>query len=121
MPATLKILIVEDEFLIAMSIKAELERAGYKVCGMAAEGEKAVQLALSLHPDVVLMDIGLKGEMNGLAAAKSIQASEDIPVIFVSGYLDDANLTQAKQYHPLTCLSKPLAMGQLKAVLEKSL
>ncbi len=114
MNKTLRILVVEDEVLVAFSLKVELTRAGYKVCGVAATADEAVSLALQHRPDVILMDIGLKGEKDGFDAAGAIYAVEFIPIVFVSGYLDDANRARAAQFNPLACLGKPATLMQIK-------
>ncbi len=115
------ILIVEDEALIALSLEVELKRAGYVVCGIATQGEEAVQLARDLKPDAVLMDIRLAGNMDGFAAARQIRATLNTQIIFVSGYLDEANLARAAEVKPLACLSKPVSFPRLRAVLEGNL
>jgi CheY-like chemotaxis protein len=104
--------------IIALSLKLELTRAGFEVCAIATRGEEAVSLALELKPRVVLMDIRLAGEMDGLTAAQAIRAATDIPIIFISGYLDEANQARAMQLKPLACLNKPVPIHRLKVALD---
>lgn len=114
------ILIVEDEVLIALSLEVELKRAGYTVCGIATQGEEAVRMARDLHPDAILMDIRLAGNMDGFTAAQQIRAAQVVQIIFVSGYLDETNLTRAAEFNPLACMSKPVSFTRLKSALEGS-
>ena len=79
-----RILIVEDERLIAIDLQRRLTRLGYTVVALAASGAEAIQEALALHPDVVLMDIRLQGDMDGVEAAQQIHASAAIPVVFMT-------------------------------------
>ncbi|HOY98500.1 MAG TPA: response regulator, partial [Candidatus Aminicenantes bacterium] len=90
------ILIVEDEIIIAMEIQVRLESAGFAVCGLASSGEKAIALAREKNPDLVLMDITLKGPLDGLETAGRIQAEKDIPVIFLSATDDEAVLRRIR-------------------------
>lgn len=114
-----RILIVEDESLIALSLKVELTQAGYPVCGTAVRGEEAVTKALDLRPDIILLDIGLKGGIDGFTVAERVQAAtQDIGIVFVSGYIDEMTSEQAAKYRPLGCMSKPISLHQLRLVLE---
>ena len=113
----LNILIVEDEALIALALKMELQRAGYSVCGTAMRGEEAIALADQASPGLVLMDIGLTGELDGFATAEKILAARQVPIIFLSGYMDQANKQKAERYTSLPCLSKPVPMHILLQVL----
>ncbi|OQB53532.1 MAG: Transcriptional regulatory protein AfsQ1 [Candidatus Aminicenantes bacterium ADurb.Bin147] len=94
------ILIVEDEIIIAMEIQVRLESAGFAVCGLASSGEKAIALAREKNPDLVLMDITLKGPLDGLETAGRIQAEKDIPVIFLSATDDEAVLRASASVSP---------------------
>jgi DNA-binding response OmpR family regulator len=79
-----KILIVEDEIIIAMEIQIRLEAAGFAVCGIATTGEKAILAHRERTPDLILMDITLRGSMDGLEAAERILSERPVPVIFLS-------------------------------------
>jgi DNA-binding response OmpR family regulator len=117
MPDPLRILIVEDEVLIALALQIELSRAGYEVCGITAHAEDAVRKAIHMRPDVILMDIGLAGEMNGFGAARLILEQYPVPILFVSGYIDEETRGQVRELTALPCLSKPVMLKQLKEAL----
>ena len=102
--AAARILIVEDERLIAIDLQRRLTRLGYTVVALAASGAEAIQQALALHPDVVLMDIRLQGNMDGVEAAQHIHASAAIPVVFMTAYVDEAT-QQRVQSHKFLGLS----------------
>ena len=82
----IRILIVEDEYLIALSFKRELENIGYDVFEPVASGQAAVDAASQEHPDIILMDMGLAGTLNGIEAARSITNQHNIPIIFMTGH-----------------------------------
>lgn len=116
-----KILIVEDERLIAESIRISLEKHGYEVCGIESWGEK-VRAAIELKsPDLVLMDIRLRGEMSGVQTASVINDVYDIPVIFLTSYSDDKTIEQAKHAFPYGYLVKPFEDRELYATIEIAL
>ena len=83
------ILIVEDEAIVARDLRQRLRDMGYTVVGMASRGEEAVQKAETLHPDLVLMDIHLASEMDGIQASETIRAHLDVPVIFLTACADE--------------------------------
>ncbi|MGZ7050315.1 MAG: response regulator, partial [Methanobacterium sp.] len=83
-----KILIVEDEAITAMDLESILQKLGYEVVSIASTGEEAIQKSEELEPDLVLMDIVLKGQMDGISATKEIQSCYDIPVIYLTAYSD---------------------------------
>lgn len=116
-----KILIVEDEYIIANDIQASLEKMGYNVCGMVASGEKAITAVKEKQPDLVLMDIMLKGEMDGVAAAEIIKSEFDISVIYLSAYSDEEVLKRAKKTLPFGYLIKPFRDRELRAAIEMAL
>ena len=108
------ILLVDDEAIIAMDLRRKLQSAGYQVIGTAAIGEDAVALALRDHPDVVLMDNHLAGQIDGIEAALRIRAQSDVPIIFMTGYLqDDAFRERVRSIHPTACLDKPIILEEL--------
>ena len=90
------ILVVEDEAIVAMDIAQRLKRAGYDVPAVAATGEVALRTLEELHPDLVLMDILLKGEKNGIETAREIKDQFEIPVIFLTGQADESTQEQIK-------------------------
>lgn len=95
-----KILVVEDERITAEDIKSGLENAGYKVPALVSSGKDAVELAGELKPDLVLMDIKLKGKMDGIEAAGKIKLLYDIPVIYLTAYSDEYTVERAKVTEP---------------------
>jgi CheY-like chemotaxis protein len=112
-------LIVEDEYLIALSFKRELERLGYEVFEPIASGQSAVEAASHEHPDIVLMDMGLAGTLSGLDAARAIITQYEIPVIFMTGHSDDKTLKQINLLNPVACLIKPIVGKQIHLTIEK--
>ncbi len=116
-----KILIVEDEGIIAMDIRNQLEGFGYEVVGTAFSGGQAITLATEHLPDLVIMDIVLKGQMDGISAAQCISDSLHIPVIFLTAYSDMATLTRAKATGAYGYLVKPFRPDELHASIEVAL
>lgn len=116
-----QILIVEDEVLIATMIEKNLVSVGYTVVQAVTSGEAAVKAAAEHNPDIILMDIRLRGTMDGIDAAKRITAAARIPIIFVTAYIDDDILEQAKSISPYGYLVKPIQKGPLKAAVEIAL
>lgn len=121
MPQGSKILIVEDEMIISMEIKQKLRGMGYQVVGQAITGESAIQKAGETEPDLVLMDIRLKGEMDGISAAKRIMELYDLPVIFLTAHSDKATLERAIAVSPSGYLLKPFKDRELMTNIEMSL
>jgi len=102
-----RILIVEDDMIIAANISLQLTKLGYEVTGIESRGEDAINHAKENHPDIILMDINLKGKIDGIEAAKSIQKFFDIPLIFLTANSDEASFQKAKETHPYAFISKP--------------
>lgn len=115
------IVVVEDEAIVAMDLRAKLEDLGYAVPGSTHSGEEAIKLVTLIQPDLVLMDIRLSGEMDGVQAAGEIHQSLDIPVVFLTAYADEATLERAKQTEPLGYLLKPVDHKSLQTVVELAL
>jgi CheY-like chemotaxis protein len=113
-----RILIVEDERLIAIDLQRRLTRLGYRVVALAASGMEAIQKALALRPDLVLMDIRLQGEIDGVEAAQQIHASVAIPVVFMTAYVDEETLQRVRATSPYGCLYKPFTPHQIQATVE---
>lgn len=116
-----KILIVEDEALVALDLSHQLHDLGYQVCGTADNGLDAIALAGLHRPDLVLMDIVLKGEMDGVTAAQHIGNGGQIPVIFLTAYSDKATVERAAQSAPYGYLTKPFQPRELQAAIEIAL
>jgi len=116
-----RVFIVEDEVLVARDIKGRLEKLGYQVIGTAARGEDAVTRVLSERPDLILMDINLKGDMDGIEAADRIRAEADLPIIFCTAYSNDETLARAKVTVPYGYVLKPFDNRELEITIEIAL
>jgi|Deesub1362A_J573_1020465.scaffolds.fasta_scaffold00013_17 diguanylate cyclase (GGDEF)-like protein/PAS domain S-box-containing protein len=116
-----RILIVEDEGIVAKDIQNRLKKLGYSVAGIVASGEDAVKKAEETRPDLVLMDIKLKGEMNGIGAAEQIRKKFDIPVIYLTAYADEDTIERAKVTEPFGYMLKPFEERELRSNIEMAL
>jgi two-component system, response regulator PdtaR len=116
-----RILIVEDEHIVAMGIKRMLKDLGYTVTGVASSGEDAIAKAESTFPDVVLMDIMLKGDVDGVEAAKEIKEKFNIQVVYLTAYSDDKILERVKTTEPLGYIVKPFDEKDLYSNIEVAL
>lgn len=116
-----KILVVEDERIIACDIKYCLESFGYVVPGVIAYGEKAIIQTEEVKPDLILMDVILKGEMNGIQAAEIIINSFNIPIVFLTAHSDESTLIKAKATQPFGYVLKPFEETQLITTIEIAL
>ncbi len=116
--AKARVLIVEDEAIIAADLKDGLTKMEYEVCGPAKSGEQAVSMALRQKPDVILMDIALAGTVDGISAARKIREKKDIPIIFLTAFSDDAILEKAKRATPSGYLIKPFQTRELQSTIE---
>ncbi len=112
------ILIVEDEKVIAASIKNILRHLGYKDNYIAASGSKAIKIIEEKHPDLVLADIVLEGEINGIELAKQVKSEYRLPVIFLTSYSDEKTVSDAKLSEPYGFITKPFKIEELKITLE---
>jgi len=115
------ILIVEDEAIVAADLAGKLGQLGYEVAGIAERGVEAVELALRLKPDVVLMDIRLKGAMDGIEAAEAIRRKIDLPLIYLTAHSDSATLERAKFSQPFGYILKPFEERELSTTIEMAL
>ncbi|KKN40269.1 hypothetical protein LCGC14_0735140 [marine sediment metagenome] len=116
-----QILVVEDERVTAEDIKMSLQRLAYSVSGTAVSGEEAVKKAEEMHPDLVLMDIVLKGEMDGIEAASAISSRFDIPVVYLTAHADKKTLARAKITEPFGYILKPFDDKDLQINIEMAL
>lgn len=116
-----RILVVEDEHIVAMGIKKMLKSLGYTVTGVASSGKDAISKAESTFPDVVLMDIMLKGDMDGVDAAKEIRERFNVPVVYLTAYSDNNILERAKKTEPFGYIIKPFDEKDLHSSLEVAL
>lgn len=112
-----KILLAEDEALIAMSMQLQLEEAGYNVYETVATGEEAVSCVKKNPPDIVLMDIHLSGQVDGIEAARQISDAFDIPIIFITGYPDNETKQEASQVNPGGYLTKPVGIEAITSTI----
>jgi len=119
--AVTKILVVEDEVIVARNIEKRLISAGYNVAGIASSAEEAIELAALLKPDLVLMDIKLKGKMDGIDAANAIWSSYRLPIIYLSSYADEDTFQRAKKTEPFGYLIKPFELKELHRTVEMAL
>lgn len=117
----IQILIVEDERIVASDVRTSLERLGYKVCGTAVFGEDAIKKAEEARPDLVLMDIVLEGEMDGIEAASIIRTRYDIPVVYLTAYADEKTLKRAKKSEPFGYILKPFEDRDVHSTIEMAL
>jgi PAS domain S-box-containing protein len=115
------ILIVEDEPVVAKDIQMSLQRLGYRVPATATSGEEAIRKAGDTHPDLILMDIVLKGKMDGVETALQIQRSQDVPVIYLTAYADSHTLERAKITSPAGYMLKPYQANELRTTIELAL
>lgn len=115
------VLVVEDEFIVSKDIQSSLKKLGYHVVGAAPSGEKALEILESEQPDVVLMDIMLKGEMNGIETAEIVKNQYSIPVIYLTAYADEATLSKAKVTEPYGYILKPFKEIDLHTSIEMAL
>ena len=111
-------MVVEDELVNTMDIEDKLKALGYQVVSICTTGEEAVQTALELHPDLILMDIYLKGKMDGIGAAEIIRAQESIAVIYLTASNDEATLERAKITEPYAYIEKPISSRELHIAVE---
>jgi FOG: CheY-like receiver len=112
------ILIVEDESIVALDIKDKVERLGYNVLAVVSSGEKAIEEVKKVQPELVLMDIVLKGEIDGIETARQIREHFDIPIIYLTAHSDTQTLTRAKITGPFGYLVKPFVDSELRKAIE---
>lgn len=115
------ILLVEDEAVVAADLEEHLRQLGYQVAGICATGEKAVELVDSLQPDLVIMDIRLKGGMDGVETAARIRETRPVPILFLTAHAEDATIQQAKQVEPCGYILKPVDGNVLAIHIEIAL
>lgn len=119
--AKTNVLVVEDESIVSKDIQHSLKKLGYNVVGSSSTGEKAIELALDLKPDVVLMDIMLKGKLTGIDASEQIRKSLNIPVIYLTAYADEATLEKAKVTEPHGYIIKPFKEIDIHTSIEMAI
>jgi len=112
-----KVLIVEDDYLQSYVLKAQLQSMGYEVVASTNTGEEAVHLAIETKPDIVLMDITLDGEIDGIEAATQIEQTLDTFLIYVTGNSDELHKTRARNTNYTHYLEKPISKSILNGAL----
>ncbi|HSA77765.1 MAG TPA: response regulator, partial [Nitrospirota bacterium] len=115
------IFVVEDEVIIADDIKSYLQKFGYKVPSIATSGEEALKRVRDIRPDLVLMDIVLRGEMDGIETAERIRSEFDVPVVYLTAFADDQTLERAKITEPFGYIIKPFEERDLYTTIEMAL
>ena len=116
-----KIIIVEDEIIIALDLKLRLENLGYEVIHTAFNGEDAIKRTGETSPDLVLMDIQLNGEMDGIYVAQQIRRLYNIPFIYLTGSYENSLLERAKQTDPVGFINKPFDESEIQNLIEKAI
>ncbi|MCB9188469.1 MAG: response regulator [Flavobacteriales bacterium] len=117
----INVLVVEDESIVSKDIQYSLKKLGYNVVGAAATGEKAIELAGEKTPDIILMDIMLKGDITGIEASAEIKEKYNIPIIFLTAYADESTLSKAKVTEPYAYIIKPFKEIDLHTSIEMAL
>ena len=118
MDTLIKILVVEDEMIIAAKISMQLTGLGYEVTGILSRGEEAISHVQENKPDIVLLDINLKGKVDGIATALQLQKIADIPIIFLTANADETTFNRAKAAKPFAFISKPYKQLDLQRAIE---
>lgn len=118
MPSKIKIFIVEDEMIIGSNISLQLSKLGYEVTGLVPRGEDALTHIKKEQPDIILLDIQLKGELDGIDTAKQIQKEFSIPIIYLTANADEAHFDRAKETKPHAFISKPFKNIDLQRAIE---
>ncbi len=113
-----KILIVEDEMIIAANLSLQVSKLGYEVSGIIPKGEEALLYIKESPPDIILMDINLKGGIDGIETARAMQQHHNIPIIYITANADDEHFNRAKSTHPHAFISKPFNSLDLKRAIE---
>ncbi len=116
-----RVLIVEDEIVVASEIKLRLEAMGYTVIGIVNNGRDAIKKSELHEPDVILMDITLKGRMTGLEATREIARVTDIPVIFITAHTDKSTLDSARAASSHGIFTKPFSDSELQAAIQQAI
>jgi DNA-binding LytR/AlgR family response regulator len=114
----IKLLIVEDDMIIAAKISMQLTTLGYEVTGIIPRGEEAIRHVEDNKPDIVLLDINLKGTLDGIETAKEMLKMGEIPIIYVTANTDEATFNRAKETRPYAFISKPINNRDLQRAIE---
>ncbi len=114
----IRVLIVEDEAIIALEMEARLAAMGYEVINCVASGEEALEIVNATPPDVILMDINIQGKLDGVMLAKTIREHYAIPCVFLTAYSDDLTIKRAAGSNPLGYLTKPFSDREVHAAIQ---
>lgn len=115
------VLIVEDERLVAMDLQQSLNELGYEAAAIASSAEEALLRASERRPDVILMDIKIRGSQDGIETAKLLQAKYDVPIVYLTAYADESTIERAKQTRPYGYILKPVKAAELRSSVEIAL
>jgi len=121
MSAPVRIMVVEDERIVAFNLQQQLMKLGYDVVAMAASGAEALRLARETSPDLLLMDIHIEDDMDGIEVTNRLNATFPLPVIYLTAYSEDATIERARTTHPYGYLLKPFSERELHATIQMSL
>ena len=116
----MKVMVVEDDAIIGMDIEHRVRRLGYEVTGVADNAEEAVELAADTKPDIALMDIRLRGDIDGIDTARMLEEQFALPVIFITAYSDLKMRSRALDLNPAGYIVKPIREVELKNTLEEA-
>ncbi len=119
--ASKRILVIEDERIVARDLSNLLKRLGYAPLGPAASGREAILLAEQTQPDLILMDVGLSGGMDGVEAAHEIVRNRTVPIVYLTAYPGTFVCSPWEMAAPYLCLAKPFSAGGVQAAIESAL
>ena len=115
-----KVLVVEDEFIVSLEIQDRLQSMGYSVIGTASKAEEAIKIATDIKPDLILMDIKLQGEVDGIDAARAIKSNYNVPIIFLTAFAENITLERIKKIPPYYgYIIKPFEEEELQQSIEE--
>jgi len=115
-----KILIVEDEILVGMMLKKRIEQHGFQVCEIATTGHAAIEMAAQFKPELIVMDVSLPGDLDGVSAAKIIKENQNVSVVFFTGnHMDQDLISRSKEIEPVAILDKMGPFSEVIAALKK--
>jgi CheY-like chemotaxis protein len=114
------VLIVEDDLILAMVLERMVTKLNYSIADKEITGKGAIEMAEAHHPDLILMDIQLKGNINGIEAMREIRRTSDVPVIYITGNSDQYYLDRASETNYIDYLIKPIQMSDLESSINKA-
>jgi len=113
-----RILVVEDEFIVAWDLQNILRRIGHVPIGCATSGEEAIRMAAETLPDLVLMDVQLDGEIDGVAASMEITRVRPVPIVYLTAYSESFLKGPSTMVHPYLCIAKPFSAATIQTAIE---